>query len=244
MTSSTNGVRYFPVGSTAGSPDGVAHGTGPGSGPGQTLDEALEAALGAADPAGAAKPLIGMIWAQTLDGVIGRDGGMPWHLPEDLAHFKNTTAGHPVIMGRRTWESFPPAYRPLPGRTNIVVSSSDTLAAEISPAGAVVVPSLEQALETARTSPGGDLIWIVGGAQLYQAAEPLADAAVVTVIESSIHGDTYAPHLGTDWTFSAASPAADWHTAANGTSYRIALWTRNRGSEIDVTNQPGNVLLP
>ncbi|WP_329609342.1 dihydrofolate reductase [Arthrobacter sp. ATA002] len=134
-----------------------------------------------------------MIWAQTLDGVIGRDGGMPWHLPEDLAHFKATTAGHPVIMGRRTWESFPPAYRPLPGRTNIVVSSSETLADELSPSGAVVVPSLEHALDTARHSPGGDQIWFIGGARLWETAVPLADAAVVTVINSTIEGDTYAP---------------------------------------------------
>ena len=232
MSESTGGVRYFPTGSdesAAAAPDG--------------LD--LEAALNAANPAGVPQPLVGMIWAQTLDGVIGRDGGMPWHLPEDLAHFKNTTAGHPVIMGRRTWESFPAAYRPLPGRTNIVVSSSETLAAELSPAGAVVVPSLEQALESARQSPGGsEQIWIVGGAQLYEAAAPLADAAVVTVIDASTEGDTYAPHLGADWAFSAVSPAEGWNTAANGTSYRIALWTRVRDAESDVTKDHGGAALP
>ena len=82
-------------------------------------------------------PVVGMIWAQTVDGVIGRDGTMPWHLPEDLAHFRRTTQGHPVIMGRRTWESFPEKYRPLPGRTNIVVSRQDPDPAEYR--GAVVV---------------------------------------------------------------------------------------------------------
>ena len=226
------GVRYFPTGSdgrTDASPDGMD----------------LNAALAAAHPEGVPRPLLGMIWAQTADGVIGRDGGMPWHLPEDLAHFKNTTAGRPVIMGRRTWESFPAAYRPLPGRTNIVVSSSETLAEEIAPAGAVVVPTLEQALDTARHSPGGsEQIWIVGGARMYEAAAPVADAAVVTVIDIATEGDTYAPHLGPDWGFTAVSPAAGWNTAANGTSYRIALWTRDRDAAGGVTNQHGGATLP
>ncbi|MDN3482734.1 dihydrofolate reductase [Arthrobacter sp. APC 3897] len=223
------GVRYFATSAGEVFPDGMD----------------LKAALSAAYPDGLPQPLVGMIWAQTVDGVIGRDGGMPWHLPEDLAHFKNTTAGHPVIMGRRTWESFPAAYRPLPGRTNIVVSSSEALADEISPAGAVVVPTLEQALDTARHSPGGsEQIWIVGGAQLYAAAEPLADAAVVTVIDTDTAGDTYAPHLGTDWGFTAVSPADGWNTGSNGTSYRIALWTRVRDTDSGVTNHHGSAPLP
>ena len=224
----TDSIRYYPVTGT----DDAGEGRN------------LETALASGSPEGAPQPLVGMIWAQTVDGVIGRDGGMPWHLPEDLAHFKNTTAGHPVIMGRRTWESFPAAYRPLPGRTNIVVSSSDTLAAELEPAGAVVVPSLEQALDTARRSPGAEQVWIVGGAQLYEAAAPLADAAVVTVIGTSTAGDTYAPHLGPDWTFAAVSPAEGWHTAANGTEYRIALWARTGETDSRVTNQDGHGLLP
>ena len=78
--------------------------------------------MGALDDA--PRQTVGMIWAQTPDRVIGRDGTMPWHLPEDLAHFKEHTLGHPVIMGRRTWESFPERFRPLPGRTNIVITSS------------------------------------------------------------------------------------------------------------------------
>jgi dihydrofolate reductase len=68
------------------------------------------------------RPRIGLIWAQARGGVIGKDGTMPWHLPEDLAHFKRTTLSHPVIMGRKTWESLPPRFRPLPGRANLVVT--------------------------------------------------------------------------------------------------------------------------
>ena len=67
-------------------------------------------------------PRLGLIWAEARGGVIGKDGGMPWHVPEDLAHFKERTTGHPVIMGRRTWESFPERFRPLPDRRNIVVT--------------------------------------------------------------------------------------------------------------------------
>jgi len=211
LNKSADSTRYYPVG-TAGEA-------------GLDLNEAL-AARGVGTPG---VPLVGMIWAQTADGVIGKDGGMPWRLPEDLAHFKASTLGHPVIMGRRTWESFPEAFRPLPDRTNIVISSRKGLAEELEPTGAVVVPSLETALETAEGSEGSDRIWIVGGSQVYTAAEPLADVAIVTVINTEAEGDSYAPRLGPDWTFSGVSPAQDWYTSTNGLQYRIALWTRNRG---------------
>ncbi|MCQ1999505.1 dihydrofolate reductase [Arthrobacter zhaoxinii] len=203
-------TRYYPVGGAA--RDG----------------EDLEQVLARHGTVPDGEPLIGLVWAQTVDGVIGLDGGMPWHLPEDMAHFKATTSGHPVIMGRRTWESFPAAYRPLPGRTNIIVSSSPGLRDEAAGAGAVVVGSLEDALAAAGTSPGSGEIWIIGGAQLYEAAVPLANTAVVTVIDMETEGDTFAPPLGPDWTFTGVSPAADWYTSANGTRYRIALSTRNR----------------
>ena len=77
------------------------------------------------------EPAIAMIWAQTPERVIGRDGTMPWHVPEDLAHFRAHTHGHPVIMGRRTWESFPARFRPLPGRRNVAVTSSADRAADV-----------------------------------------------------------------------------------------------------------------
>ncbi len=167
------------------------------------------------------KPVIGMIWAQTENGVFGKDGGMPWDVPEDLAHFKATTQGHPVIMGRRTWESFPEKYRPLPGRTNIVVSSSGPLE------GAIVVNSLDAALAQARNSPGSEQIWIIGGAKLYASAVSEANAAVVTVIESPTDGDTQAPVLGPEWDLKGVSPAGGWLTSVNGTRYRLSLWARS-----------------
>ena len=119
---------------------------------------------------------LGAIWTQTDAGIIGRDGDMPWYAPEDLAHFKKVTLGAPVIMGRRTWESIPPRFRPLPGRTNIVISRSVTEAEERD--GALWVPSLDAALYAARDVAGAPVeatpadtaavdAWIIGGGSVY-----------------------------------------------------------------------------
>ncbi|MBT1001131.1 dihydrofolate reductase [Paenarthrobacter sp. DKR-5] len=172
-----------------------------------------------------AGPRIGMIWAQTLGGVIGANGTMPWHLPEDLEHFRRTTNGHPVVMGRRTWDSFPARYRPLPGRTNIVITGQQDWAAD----GAVVVHSLDEGLAAARTASGSDEIWVLGGGKVFGEAAPGADTAVVTIIDSHAAGDTHAPELGPDWTRQLSDPADGWHTSRNGTRYRFEHWTRTPG---------------
>ncbi|HYZ68740.1 MAG TPA: dihydrofolate reductase, partial [Mycobacterium sp.] len=104
---------------------------------------------------------VGLIWAQSTYGVIGRDGGIPWRLPEDQARFKDLTMGHTVVMGRLTWESLPAKVRPLPGRRNVVVTRQAGYVAE----GAHVVPSLKNALTDADT-------WVIGGAQIYALALP------------------------------------------------------------------------
>ncbi|WP_291379151.1 dihydrofolate reductase, partial [Demequina sp.] len=137
------------------------------------------------------------IWAQARDQagrpVIGLDGGMPWHLPEDLAHFKAHTSGHAVMMGRRTWESLPPSFRPLPGRANIVVTRSGATFE-----GAATASSLADALAVAeRLSPGTDA-WIIGGAGLFTDAAAIADEVVVTEIDLVTEGDTFAPALADD----------------------------------------------
>lgn len=154
---------------------------------------------------------LGAIWAQTIDGVIGRNGTMPWRVPEDLQHFKEVTAGKPVIMGRRTWESLPEPYKPLPGRVNIIVSRSvDTVEVR---GGAIWTPSLDAALEeaykaqqTASTNTLADA-WIIGGGALYAEAltrEDLPHYGHVCVVEQTvlvastlvpITGDTKAPPL-------------------------------------------------
>jgi dihydrofolate reductase len=169
---------------------------------------------------------IGMVWAQTSKGVIGRGGTMPWNVPEDLKHFSNLTTGHPVIMGRKTWESFPEKYRPLPGRTNIVVTRQKGWAATPAAEGAVVVSSLDDALLESQFAPGNEQVWIVGGGEIYKQSMGLADLAVVTVIDSDTDGDTYAPELGEGWELSSSEPEDGWLESKNGTNYRITTWRR------------------
>ncbi|MCE9515007.1 MAG: dihydrofolate reductase, partial [Mycobacterium sp.] len=106
---------------------------------------------------------VGLIWAQSTSGVIGRDGGIPWRLPEDLARFKELTMGHTVVMGRRTWESLPRSVRPLPGRRNIVITRDPDYRAD----GADVVTSIEAALAEPQT-------WVIGGSEIYHLALPAA----------------------------------------------------------------------
>ena len=134
-----------------------------------------------------------LIYARAANGVIGKDNALPWHIPEDMAHFKQLTQGCPVIMGRKTWDSLPPRFRPLPGRTNIVVTRQASWQAE----GAHRATSLPDAL--ARCDAGTQTVWVIGGAQLYAQALPLADRVEVTEIAQDFEGDAYAPELGPEW---------------------------------------------
>ena len=168
---------------------------------------------------------IGMIWAQARGGVIGAGGAMPWHLPEDLAHFSRTTKGAPVVMGRRTWESFPPKYRPLPGRTNIVITSDDGFAAD----GAVRARDLPDGLRLAREvleSQPAPTIWVIGGGRVYREAMAQAEQIVVTEIDLEVDGDTLAPRIPAEFEVTAAEPAEGWHEAASGLRYRILTYSR------------------
>ncbi len=153
---------------------------------------------------------LGMIYARARNGVIGDKGQLPWHLPEDLAHFKATTQGCPVIMGRKTWDSLPPRFRPLPGRRNIVVTRQSAWQAE----GAERAGSLQQALALCEGAP---VAWVIGGAELYAQAAPLAQVAEVTLINADYPGDAFAPLLGPGWTESARSA----HTSATGLGYEF-----------------------
>jgi dihydrofolate reductase len=147
---------------------------------------------------------LGVIWAQTSTGVIGKDGGMPWRLPEDMRHFTRLTTGHPVIMGRKTWESFPDKYRPLPGRTNIVITRQEGWGATPVAEGAIAVKSLDDALLESQFAPGHEMVWIIGGGNIYAQSMDLANVAVITTIDASTEGDTFAPDLGYDWTWERA----------------------------------------
>jgi len=168
------------------------------------------------------------IWAQARDdagrAVIGFEGDMPWHLPEDLAHFRELTRGHAVIMGRHTWESIPERFRPLPGRINIVVTSLATLD------GAYIAASLESALELADVLVASDDLaedatrWIIGGARLFAAAVEAADALEITEIDLTVRGDAYAPTVPDhSWTVETATP---WKTSEGGLRYRFVAYAR------------------
>ncbi|APX03063.1 dihydrofolate reductase [Arthrobacter sp. QXT-31] len=172
---------------------------------------------------------IGLVWAQTTSGVIGKDGDMPWNLPEDMKHFTRVTTGHPVIMGRKTWLSFPEKYRPLPNRTNIVITRQENWGSTPEAEGAVVVKSLDDALLESQFAPGFESVWIVGGGEIFKEAADLANVAVVTTIDMDADGDTYAPELGDGWVAGTSVPAQGWLTAANGTRYRFATWNRSEG---------------
>ena len=159
-----------------------------------------------------------MIYARARNGVIGKQGQLPWHLPEDLAHFKRTTLGQAVVMGRVTWESLPEKFRPLPGRTNVVVSRQTSFEAN----GAQVVSSLEAAMAL---FPTNEVVWLIGGAQLYSQALPLVSQIVVTEIDADFEGDAFAPSLSTnDWTETERSS----HVSAQGLAYHlVTLQKRN-----------------
>jgi dihydrofolate reductase len=133
-----------------------------------------------------------MIWAQTREGVIGAHGSIPWHIPEDFAHFKSITDGHVVVMGRKTWDSLPAKARPLPGRRNIVVTRNSDWHAE----GAERAESVTEALAT--TDP--DEVWVIGGSEIYRAAMPFATVIAVTEVGGDgIVGDVYAPRISGDF---------------------------------------------
>ncbi|CAN7731097.1 dihydrofolate reductase [Pseudorhodoferax sp. LjRoot39] len=138
-------------------------------------------------------PTLHLIWAQAANGVIGRNNTLPWRLPEDMAHFKATTMGCPVVMGRKTWDSLPPRFRPLPGRINIVLTRRADWQAD----GALRAASLEEALGLC---PAEAKVWVTGGADVYAQAQPLASTAVVTEIEATFEGDAFAPQLDGAWT--------------------------------------------
>jgi len=162
---------------------------------------------------------IHMIWAEARNRVIGKDGKMPWHLPEDLAHFKRTTLGAPVIMGRKTWESLPPKFRPLPGRVNIVITRQNDFLAEHIGIDLQVVSSLQSALDMTSQH---DVVWIIGGAQIYTEALPLAKKIFVTQIDADFVGDAFAPRLGSEW----VETGRESHTAASGLPFAFVTYRK------------------
>jgi dihydrofolate reductase len=160
---------------------------------------------------------LNLIFARARNGVIGKDNTLPWHLPEDLAHFKQTTLGQPVVMGRKTWESLPPKFRPLPGRTNIVVTRQAGWQAE----GALVAHSIEEAIKHCHADAQ---VWVIGGAEVYAQAMPLAARAVITEIDADFEGDAFAPTFDSNWKETERTT----HVAANGLTYSLVTLTQAR----------------
>ena len=165
---------------------------------------------------------ISLVAAVARDGVIGRDGGIPWRLPGDVRHFKSLTTGYAVVMGRRTWESLPDRFRPLPDRRNVVVTRNETWQAE----GAERASSTEDALALLANE---EHVFVIGGAQIYAAALPHADELVLTEIDADIAGDTFFP----DWDrASFVEVAREEHISEDGTSFAFVTYRSVAASQL------------
>lgn len=159
------------------------------------------------------QPRLTLVVAYSDNRVIGRDNTLPWKLPGDLAHFKRTTLGSPIIMGRKTWESL---GRPLPGRTNVVVSRNTQYAAP----GAVVVPTLEAAVQACGEVTDA---YVIGGAQIYTQAIPLAQRLIATEVHAHVDGDAWFPELSAgEW----QETSRDRQPVENGYAYDFVVYER------------------
>jgi len=154
----------------------------------------------------------GLIWAEAHGGVIGAEGGMPWHVPEDLAHFKTVTLGAPVVMGRKTWDSLPERFRPLPDRENIVITRQQDWAAEGARRAATVADAVR----------GQDRVWIIGGAEIFRQVILDADRLEVTELDVDVAGDAYAPSKE-GWRL---VDEGEWQTSRSGIRYRFLGYER------------------
>jgi len=160
-------------------------------------------------------PRIYLVAAVAANGVIGAQGKLPWHLPEDLRRFKQITLGHPVLMGRKTWESI---GRPLPGRENIVITRQHDYAAP----GAIVTASFEEALTACK---GRDPVFVIGGSRVFRDALPLASGLLLTEIHRDYAGDTYWPQVEPSaW----RETEREQHIAANGIAFDFVRYERRK----------------
>ena len=203
--------------------------------------------------------ILGAIWAQTRDGIIGRNGTMPWHVPEDLNHFKEITAGKPVITGRRTWESLPDAYKPLPGRVNIVITRSVSAPEERD--GAIWAPNLDMALEEAYKAPQsltqGDetLTPDVEALQVASQTEPTPEQTLPEPVEpenetaeqdttDTVDEPIWYPHVDA-WVIGGGALYAEALTRNNLPHYnRVSVIERTVLTAIDETPIPGDTKAP
>jgi dihydrofolate reductase len=174
---------------------------------------------------------LGLIWAQSLarpgrPAIIGRGGTIPWRLPEDLRRFRSLTVGHPVIMGRSTWESLPPSARPLPDRDNVVLTRDRAWAAP----GARVVNSVDDALAAVADEP----TWVIGGAQVFCALAPTADRFEMTEVDVDLGEPEPSDVLASGWTHTGAPTRSStpWQLSVTGLRYRFVTinWSVSRSA--------------
>jgi dihydrofolate reductase len=159
---------------------------------------------------------ISLVAAVARNGVIGRENGIPWRIPEDLARFRELTVGHPVVMGRRTWDSLPKRFRPLPGRRNVVVTRNSAWEGE----GAKRAGSLEDAL---RLVHGAERVFVIGGGELYAQALPLADELLLTEIDEDVEGDTWFP----SWERAEFDETGrEQHLSQDGVEFSVVTYVR------------------
>jgi dihydrofolate reductase len=164
-------------------------------------------------------PRIALIAAVARNGAIGRNNQLLWHEPADQRHFRATTQGHAVLMGRKTWDSLPERFRPLPNRRNLVVSRQ----AGLQLPGAEVFDSVQAALQALQ---GTDRVFVMGGGELYAQALPLAAELVLTEIDADLDGDVFFPAFDRSQWLADAGPVAQ---AGDGSHYRFVRYTRAPG---------------
>lgn len=157
-------------------------------------------------------PWVGLIWAEAAGGVIGASGGMPWHVPEDLAHFKEITLTAPVVMGRKTWDSLPERFRPLPDRENVVITRQQDWAAQ----------GARRAADLADAVRGLEKVWIIGGAEIFAQMIAHADRLEVTELDLEVDGDAYAPSKE-GWRL---VDEGEWQTSRTGVRFRFLGYER------------------
>lgn len=165
------------------------------------------------------RPIVSAIVAMSENRVIGKNNRLPWHLPSDLKHFKTITTGHPILMGRKTYESI---GRPLPNRTNIIITRNSTFQA----AGCVVVTSIEEAVQHASSENAAE-IFIIGGALVYRQLMPHIQRIYLTIVHHEFEGDAYFPKLNmNEWKESAR----ERHPADTENAYAYSFITLDRAS--------------
>ncbi len=170
--------------------------------------------------------MLALIAVVASNRMIGRDQQLLWHLPEDMRHFRTTTSGKPVIMGRKTWESLPPAFRPLSGRHNIVVSRNPAYVAD----GASLAASLPEAIRLAGAAPE---VFVIGGAELYRQALPLAGRLYLTEVAAEAEGDAIFPELlPGDWR-ETSRRSGQVDGAVSGITFDFVIYERIRAEKCD-----------